>query len=88
MIELPLNLRIFEMRETHRTAYTIAFPGVAISGLDIDVDFRDGKWVLTHAMDNRVFVASHEYKDAALLMLIADRMGFDAQLSAHTEDQG
>lgn len=89
MIEFPLSLQIFEMRDTDVAGYQLTLPGVMISGVDLPLDFQDGQWGVSQTENGVTWSAIHEYKNAALLKLIARRMGYDAQLTpvASTQEE-
>ena len=83
---LPLHMRIFEMRDTDKTGYTISMPGVAISGVDLPLGFENGEWVVSQTEHDTTWTVRHEWQKAAILSLIALRMGFDAQLTPSVPD--
>lgn len=60
--------------------YEFTMSHVAISGHGIEVEFDAGEYVLTQREDGHVWTARSEYKTAAVLLLIAARVGFVGEL--------
>jgi len=83
MIELPRSLRIFEMRAG--IDYEFTMPHVSIGGEGTTQELVNGRWRLTQRLDGHEWVAEHESRWAAVLMLIAARMGFEGELREATE---
>jgi hypothetical protein len=78
MIELPRSLRIFEMRDG--IDYEFTMPHVSIGGEGTTQEMVAGRWRLTQRLDGREWTAEHESRWAAVLLLIAARMGFTGEL--------
>lgn len=91
MIELPLSLQIFQRHDGHkRQAYEFTMPGIAISGLDLPVEFRDDRWYVTQDDDSTPggpITASAESLTMAVLALIAARMGYRATFEPIEDDE-
>jgi hypothetical protein len=63
--------------------YNFTMSHVAISGRDVECELaRDGtgEWVLTQREHGREWTARHESKMAAVLLLIAARLGLEGEL--------
>jgi hypothetical protein len=62
--------------------YRFVTSHVALTGRDIEVEVERGEWVLTQREHNgdRVWTARHEDQTAAVLLLIAARMGMVGEL--------
>jgi hypothetical protein len=78
MIELPESVRIFEMRDG--IDYEFVMPSIMIGGEGTTQKMVDGRWRLTQRLDGHEWVAEHESRWAAVLLLIAARMGFEGEL--------
>lgn len=73
--------RIFDMRDSHKTAYQFLMPHVAIGGEDIAVDFdRDRKcWRLSQVLESGNTIEAYgDTQLTAVLALIARRWGYEA----------
>jgi hypothetical protein len=60
--------------------YTFTMSHVAISGRDVDVKLERGEWVLTQHEGGLTWTARQESKMAAVLLLIAARLGMVGEL--------
>lgn len=70
--------------------YTFNMSHIAISGRNVECELpRDGtgQWVLTQRDGARVWTARHESKPAAVLLLIAARLGLTGELRDIEEEQ-
>lgn len=85
---LPLALRIFEQRDGHRRqAYQFVMPGISISGVDLPVEFRDGRWHITQADLPTPIEVDGESTATAVLALIARRLGYAAEFHPLPDEQ-
>ncbi len=78
MIELPESIRTFEMRDG--IDYEFVMPHIMIGGEGTTQEMVDGRWRLTQRLDGHEWVAEHESRSAAVLLLIAARLGFEGEL--------
>lgn len=60
--------------------YTFTMSHVALSGVDVELKLDHGYWVLTQRSDGMEWTARHQDKVAAVLLLIAARMGMVGDL--------
>lgn len=74
MIELPRELRIFEMKDGIDYAFTM--PGIMIGGAGTTEEVVNGQWRLTQRLDGREWTVQHESQMCAVLLLIAARAGY------------
>jgi hypothetical protein len=77
--QLPKSLGIFEMRKG--IDYRFVMPGVMIGGEGVTGEMVNGRWRLTQRLDGFEWVAEHESRVAAVLLLIAKRVGFVGSLT-------
>lgn len=68
----------FDDRRPDATSYRFVCPGVALSGLDVAVEFRDGQWHATQTEGELTWTAAADDKVAVVLALIATRYGLTA----------
>jgi hypothetical protein len=68
----------FGDRRPGLTSYRFVCPGVALSGADVAVEFRDGQWHATQTEGDLTWTAAADDKVAVVLALIARRYGLQA----------
>lgn len=79
---------IFERRTPHEPyGYKLVTPGVMISADEVTVTLENGVCTATHTEDGRTWTGTAGYEQAALLALIADRMGFTATIEIKPEPE-
>lgn len=80
---------IFERRTPYEPyGYKLVMPGVMISADEVIMSLENGLCTATQTEDGRTWTGTAAYEQAAILALIADRMGFVAtlELKPETED--
>jgi hypothetical protein len=80
---VSLAQQVFDMKDYPGapTGFMFVCPGVWIGDDDVSVRRADGLWHLAYTdMDEVTFEASHDNMTAALLMLAAKRLGFNATM--------
>lgn len=81
-----MGIDIFERRtpdEPH--GYKLVLPGVMVSADEVQVSFADGVYTASYTEDGRTYTGTAEYDQAAMLAMIADRMGFRATIVPNDE---
>lgn len=66
--------------------YDFTMSHVAIGGRGVEVTLDRGEWVLTQRIGEATWTARNEDKTAAVLLLIAARMGFVGELRYAPEE--
>lgn len=80
---------IFERRTPREPyGYKLTMPGVMISGDPVELSFADGMCTATQTEDGRTWTGTASFEAAAVLALIADRMGFTATIEIKPEPEG
>lgn len=82
-----MGLDLFERRTPYEPyGYKLTMPGVMISG-DVELCLADGMCTATQRdEDGRTWTGTASFEAAAVLALIADRMGFTATIELKPED--
>lgn len=72
--------RFMEVFDGDGGDYQFTMSHVAISGRDVEVRLERGEWVLTQRERGLEWTARHNSKMAAVLLLIAARLGMTGEL--------
>lgn len=79
---------IFERRTPYEPyGYKLVMPGVSIGADEVDVSYVDGVYTATQTEDGRTWAGTAASCQAAILALIADRMGFTATIEIKPEPE-
>lgn len=80
---------IFERRTPYEPyGYKLVMPGVMIGGDPVELSFADGMCIATQRdEDGRTWTGTASFETAAILALIADRMGFTATIEIKSEPE-
>lgn len=84
-----MGLDLFERRTPYQPyGYKLTMPGVMISGDPVELSFADGMCTATQRdEDGRTWTGTASFELAAVLALIADRMGFTATIEIKPEPE-
>lgn len=84
-----MGLDLFERRTPDEPyGYKLVMPGVSISGDPVELSFADGMCTATQRdEDGRTWTGTASFHKAAILALIADRMGFTATIEIKPESE-
>lgn len=79
---------IFERRTPYEPyGYKLTMPGVMIDGDPVELSFANGMCTATQRdEDGRIWTGTASFEAAAILALIADRMGFTATIEPKPEE--
>lgn len=83
-----MGLDLFERRTPDEPyGYKLVMPGVMIGAEELEFSYADGAYTATQTEDGRTWTGTASYHQAAILALIADRMGFTATIEPKPEPE-